>query len=740
MRISNQGKYFHWSFLVVLAEANRMIGVAEQGLVVMRANVIGMKRKPGAESTLPEHRVVRSYRPTQKPNKSKQQPYALPKYKIGLSETRTSIIESVELREKTPRPAITIKKIPTPIRSIRMNKIPNEKPVQICLHIAGQVQKVEENRSPSTQDREGEKLKVEGVLTADEEAEERLHEISALFERHMEKKTRGILLLVLLGGRNPESMARAWSKLSESERRHGFRFVAGYLLRKRYSRFCARLIVCSCLQDIRPPVPEDVALVLEYIIHLELSNHKRPHRRGAAPWRKEQEGKASKFIDLTLALLRVDYGGAFRLRQSTIFRLVRSACLKDVSRLYDGLRETKSRLSINTMLHFVERLSGPSTWTKAYSIMELISNAQDRNMNLPQIWKIFHTLFYKATFIGEKESSAVVRMMLDCDISPGRPAYNILMTKASRNKEEENLMQVFRQMTEAGLKPSVVTYGILHNYYKQQGIEAERRQVMRDALQLHPHLNTIIATDIVHATSLGSPHYPTVLDEYLNYFIPGPLVSLGIAMTEHNIPRGSTSRKKLKPDHLTIAIMVHAFCMREDDPMVIWAAYQRYRTALEAERSHGRLGSLHEAASFLPNSYMLALGCFDTLWYCATIIEDMLKPNSPIQANVYSWSILLYAMAKARKIKEAEQILGAMKRKGIQPNVVTWTSLLTGYVRMGRLRNAGEVIRRMAAENVNPNYATMGLLASVIDDKEFVAGMTGETIEGERIEDFLKQR
>lgn len=650
-----------------------------------------------------------------------------PKYRVG-SKIPVKLVE-----QKTPRPTITIKKAPSPIRSIGLNKAPDNNLVQLHLRAIGKVERVEGNCSLSIHDREEIKLQVEETLIVNEEAEEMLHRVSTIFERHMEKKARGILSLVISEGRNLESMAKAWLKLGENERRHGFRFIAGYLLKRQYSRFCTRLVVCSCLQHIYPPAPEDVALVLEYIIHLALSKYKRPYKRRAAPWLKEQE-KTSKFIDLTLALLRVDYGGAFRLRQSTIFKLVQGARLEDVSRLYDGLQETKSMLSVNTMLHFVERLSGPSTWAKAHSIMELASNARDRNMNLPQVWKMFHTLFYKATFIGEKESSMVVRMMLDCDISPGRPAYNILMAKASRSGEEENLMQVFRQMTEARLKPSMVTYGILHNYYKRQGIEAERHQVIRDALNLHPQLNTTIATDIVHATALNSTHYPTVLDEYLNYFVPAPLVSLGIAMPEHNILRGDTSRKKLKPDHVTIAIMVHAFCMREDDPMVIWAAYQRYRTALETERNRGRLGSLHEAGSFIPNSYMLALGCYDTLWHCATIIEDMLKPGSHIQANVHSWSILLYAMAKARKIKEAEQVLGAMRRKGIQPNVVTWTSLLTGYVRMGRLRKAGEVIRRMAAANVKPNYATMGLLASVIDDKELGAGMMGEMIEDERIE------
>lgn len=669
-----------------------------------------------------------------------------PKYTIGPPESQMCETEPKETQQ-TLRIAISIKKILTPTRPIRLNGFPHEKVAPLRLGSVRKVQMVEETRSPGIQSRgrgklkAEEKLKVEEKLIADEvaEGEQMLRKISALLAHYTEKKARHLLSLVLSEGRDSESMARAWSTLSGKEHRHGFRYVAGYLLKKNYPRLCTRLVVCSCLHNIQPPAPEDVALVLEYIVHLELGRQKRLHRKRAASWLKEQE-KAARLIDLALALLRIDYGGAFRLRQSTIYRLVRGACLKNVSRLYDGLRETNSMLTINTMLHFAERLSDRGTWTKAQSIMELVSKARDRNAYLPQVWDIFHTLFYNATFIGEEESSAVVQMMLDCSISPGRPAYNILMAKASRNQEEENLMQVFRQMTQAGLRPSMVTYGILHNHYKRRGLEAERSQVIRDALKLHPRLNLIIATDVVHASTLTSSHYLPVLDMYLKFFTPTILISLGMAMPEHDFNlKGGTPRKRLEPDHVTIAIMIHTFCMREGDPMAIWAAYQRYKKALEVERGCGYQGPLHEAGCFLPNSYMLALGCHDTLWHCAIIMEDMLKPGSLVLANMYSWSILLYAMAKARKIREAEQVLGAMRRKGIQPNVVTWTSLLTGYVRMGRLRNAGEVIRRMAAENVEPNYATMGLLASIIDDKEFVAGMMGETIrEGGRIEDLFE--
>lgn len=603
------------------------------------------------------------------------------------------------------------------------------------------------NSGPGNQGKKG--LGGFGQSSVDEMAEEGeggeggeqvLHAISGMFENHINRKLRSILAAILSEGRDSKSMAKVWSTLDQQECRHEFRYIAGHLLRRKHTKFCMRFLECCCIHSPYPPTPEDVAVVLEYITQWELRNHKRIHRKKAIVWWKRKEGQARRLVDLTLASLRVDYGGAFPLKQSTVYRLVRSACLEDVSRLYDGLQEAKVTLTTDTILHFISRLSDLTTWRKAYSIMELLSKDRSRNLHFPQVWKGFHTLFYNATFIGEEESSAVVRMMLDRNVNPGLSSYNILMAKASRNQDEESLTRIFRQMLEADLRPSMVTYGLLHRYYKQQGAEPERFQVMRDAMKLDSNLSVILATDIVHAKVMNSSHYLPVLDEYLEFFTPAPLVSLGIAVPEHNvITRNSARRARLSPDHITIATMVHAFCMHERDPMVVWAAYQRYQKILKTERSRERLVPLHDAGHYIPNSYMLALGCHsDTLRHCATVLEDMLRPNSPVQANAHSWSILLYAMAKAQKMNQAEQVLGAMRRKGIEPTVVTWTSLLTGYVRIGRLWQAGEVIRRMTAENVEPNHATMGLLATIIDSKEFTEGMAGvATNKGRQIDDIF---
>lgn len=571
------------------------------------------------------------------------------------------------------------------------------------------------------------------VAEEDDDDEGLVRIVSEMCEAYTEKKLRSMVSLLLSEGRSSRSMAKAWTKLDATQRRHQFRFLGAYFLINPHSKLCTRLIECCCIHDTHPPTPEDVAWVLELVVRCELGVRKQA--KNITPGRERLEAKATKFINLLMALLRVDFGGMLPLRQSTIYRLVQAASLEDVPRLYDCLKEAEVALSIDTMLHFIDRLSEPPTWTKAHSILRGLRDDRTRNLKVPQVWKGFQKLFYKATFIGEKESSTVIRMMLECGISPGLSSYNILMSNAARNGDEGSMMQIFRQMFEAGLKPSMVTYGLLHNFYKKQGKEAERVQVVRDAMKLDRSLNEIIATDIVHAKVLTSDNYLLVLDEYLNFFTASPLVMLGIAAPEHKVILRGVTQARLEPDHVAIAAMVHAFCMHECDPMVVWAAYQRYRGLLKSEgKKYNRQYPLRDAGPYIPNSYMHALGRHEeTLWHCAAVMEDMLKSDSTVHANVYSWSILLYAMAKAQKTKQAEQVLGAMRRRGVKPNVVTWTSLLTGYVRMGRLRKAGEVLRRMSEERVEPNFATMNLLTSVVDSKEFTDGMMGVLGEQERV-------
>lgn len=546
--------------------------------------------------------------------------------------------------------------------------------------------------------------------------------ISGLVREYSEDRLRRLIPLILSEGYSSKAMAKGWAKLDPKERRHGGLIsVAGYLLEKKCPNICMRLIEC-CIHDTHVPNPEDISLVMEYLVAMEFRVQK-GNRQWLPPPRERIEKRASRYIELLMQMLQRDYGGALSVRQSTIYRLIQGASLEGVERLYDVVEKSRVILTTDTILHFIHRLSEPEKWSRAYSILEKLTGDPKRNLNFPQVWKGFQTMFYKATFIGEEESSKVIRMMLQCGIGPGLTSYNILMSKAVRDNDDNSLTGIFRQMFDSGLRPSMVTFGLLHNFYKNRDQEQERINVVRDAMQLDRKLNRVIATDILHAKLKTTENYLPVLEEYLNFFNPGPLIPLGIAPAELGNPRRQAIQDRLEPNHKTIAVMIHAFTVHEQDSSAVWTAYKRYRSIVRNEESE-YYELIRKAGCYIPNSYMFALGQnLGTLQYAVMIMEDMLKPDSVIHPNVHSWSILMHAMAKNKKVEHAEQVLGAMRRKGIQPNVVTWTSLLSGYVRVQSIRRAGDVLRRMDEYNVKPSSYTLRLLKSIVDFDELAKGM-----------------
>lgn len=549
-----------------------------------------------------------------------------------------------------------------------------------------------------------------------------IRRVSQLARKHSDDRLRRIIPLILSEGHSFEAIAKGWTKLDPTERRHGVLMsIVGYLLERKCPKICMKLIQC-CIYNTHVPNPEDISLVMEFLVASEFRV-----RKGNKHWlpspRERIEKRAFMYIELLRQILQIDYGGALHLRQSTIYRLIQGASLEGVERLYDVVENAKVALTTDTILHFIHRLSEPERWSKAYSILENLAEDPKRSLNFPQVWKGFQTMFYKATFIGEEESSKVIRMMLQCGIGPGLTSYNILMSKAVRDNDDHSLATIFRQMFDSGLRPSMVTFGLLHNFYKNRNQEQERVNVIRDAMQLDSRLNHVIATDILHAKLQTTEYYFPVLEEYLRFFSPGPLIPLGIAPTELGSPQRLPVENKLEPNHKTIAVMVYAFTVHEQDSSAVWAAYKRYRNIVRNEESK-YCELIRKAGCHIPNSYMFALGKHvNTLQYAVMIMEDMLKPDSAVHPNVHSWSILMYAMARNGKVDHAEQVLGAMRRKGIQPNVVTWTSLLSGYVRVQSIRKAGGVLRRMGEHNVKPNNHTLNLLERIVDSDELAKGM-----------------
>ena len=118
-----------------------------------------------------------------------------------------------------------------------------------------------------------------------------------------------------------------------------------------------------------------------------------------------------------------------------------------------------------------------------------------------------------------------------------------------------------------------------------------------------------------------------------------------------------------------------------------------YNSLLHARSKAG----LVEASIELFNS-MKETNCRPDLYTYNTIMNMHVKADSGlpkvlslfkemclqgIQPDVVSYDILLAACASGEHVKEAQRILGAMKKRGVKPTVVTYTSLITVYGNAG---------------------------------------------------------
>jgi pentatricopeptide repeat protein len=209
-----------------------------------------------------------------------------------------------------------------------------------------------------------------------------------------------------------------------------------------------------------------------------------------------------------------------------------------------------------------------------------------------------------------------------------------------------------------------------------------------------------------------------VYTQFTRLFRPGALAALGLtSATRYPV------LEKLGPDHYTIAIMMHAFCREDRGLRVAWRMYREYQRVLR-EITNPYRAVLVKAGSFIPNSFMMALGAHQAgLHYAARVMEEMLQERSPIKPGVVSWSILLQILVKRGDMAEAERVIDLMRSKGVQPNAVTWTTLLNGYMTRHNLHKTGQIIARMSQMYLQPDRATIDKLTAYLNSQELLGGI-----------------
>jgi len=541
--------------------------------------------------------------------------------------------------------------------------------------------------------------------------------ISRLFHNHNQEQSRKFLRLVAAEGRDVEAIERVWRKLPDGDELEFVSSVGTFLGEHSYWNMLNRFMQWYCTGTRPPGNSLEICDYFNAIVAAKI-----PTGRAVEDIKVSQDERQRRADKLIAMLRRILCGNNFKGRsyiaQPVLHKLILNASLDVLAGLYGELRKAKHQVGRYTTLHFVSRLSDLRTWDEAFSILKTFELGQGLDLMVEKSWHVFLKMFYQATYIGQEESNAVIRKMLACNIAPTTETYNILMSKAVREGNEDTMKEAFQEMLQAGLSPTMVTYGILHKHYKQVGKREEQIMVIRDALMLDKRLNVILASDILHAKVLASVSYAEVYTQFTRLFRPGALSALGLTSAA-----GYPTLEKLEPNHYTISIMMYAFCREDRGLRVAWRMYREYQRVLR-EVANPHRAVLVKAGSFIPNSFMMAFGTHQVgLHYAATVMEEMLQERSPVKPGVVSWSILLQILVKRGDMAEAEQVIDLMTSKGAQPNAVTWTTLLNGYLTKHNLYMTGQIIARMSQLRLQPDQATIDKLTAYLSSQELLGGI-----------------
>ncbi|KAF8545056.1 hypothetical protein BDD12DRAFT_786370 [Trichophaea hybrida] len=587
-------------------------------------------------------------------------------------------------------------------------------------------------------------------------------------------------------GRSIEAISKQVQSLFPSSRSKHFELCMAYLIHyQRLFRLSATVMEGFVKSHIAP----DPRLIGK-VYHMLIAERLAPFEDADGNRRRRQKMQkvAGECTELLLRMIAQTNRGQIKIPQAALYLLITKAPASILANLYWKLVNNQIFVKQFTTFHFTRRLSLPepitgiSHWKDAQKILR---SMQYREYDLSEVpaKSAFYGVLYQAMRAKDAEATEeMLRLMAECGLEPGVEVYNMLMARAAEENDDAALQRYFEAMIDAGYEPNMITYSISHAFHKRHRNERLCQSVVRQAQEIDASLNLFLATDILHSAVLREKPYLEVFQQFKSLFKAKLLEDFGIAPLRGVTRDMTTERRKMAPDNVTLAVMVTSYCNTERIISNIWSLYKLYRQKLTDKTPPNRTlrQMLLINGSYIPHAIMLGLGKrIQGLPYVAAVLEDMLKPNAPIESDVFTWSIFLNFLTRAGRMDEAEtvmkvmrtrghdpntvtfttllngyvksnmaetaeEVLGRMDQAGVETNVYTWTALLHGYVKNGDNWRAGDVFRRMLDASVQPDEVTLQAVSGITDRGIFEKGLGGDCVDEEgrvigRVEDVDQQ-
>jgi len=111
-------------------------------------------------------------------------------------------------------------------------------------------------------------------------------------------------------------------------------------------------------------------------------------------------------------------------------------------------------------------------------------------------------------------------------------------------------------------------------------------------------------------------------------------------------------------------------------------------------------------------------------WKEAFGVLELMEDKDKVQPDLFSYSHVITACVRAKKIKAAERAMARMNDAGIMPNVRVYSTMMSGYGDSGKFYEAQKLMSDMQQRRIKPNEYTFASLTEAFIN----AGMMEEAL------------